>query len=85
MVFDHFDSTNTIESCRMKLYKSKRSVASCYEAKKLYSAIEIRNQLLFRPSNLAFQTGDNELNHGLRANYEMKTQKNCVWCMPERP
>jgi hypothetical protein len=83
MVFDHFDSTNTIESCRMKLYKIKRSVVSCYEAKKPYSAIKIRNQLLLRPSNLAFRTDDNELNHGLRAKYEMKTHKNCVWCIPE--
>jgi hypothetical protein len=85
MILDHFDSTNTMKSCRMKLYKSKRSVVSCYEAKKPHSAIEIRNQLLLRPSNLAFQTGDNELNHGLRAKYEMKTHKNCVWCMSGHP
>jgi hypothetical protein len=33
MVFDRFDSTNTIESYKMKLHNSKSSVVNCFEAK----------------------------------------------------
>jgi hypothetical protein len=57
----------------MKFYKGKISVVSCYEAKKTILSYRDTKSIAVKASNLAFRTGDNELNHGLRAKYEMKT------------